>query len=123
MLTRTQLAGLIGIYGLVVIGSGVIRYLGPDSSTNGLYFGLVLGGWALLGAGLVALNQVLAGRIFAAMAIAVVVMYFSYDVVKDLSNSFKITGTEIRKAFLVIGGLVTAVLMCLPLKNRSPVTP
>lgn len=118
MITSKLLAATIGVFGLAVIAGGVIRYyFSADPSTNGLYFGLVLGGWALVGAVLAAVNQVLAARLVTAPAVAVVVMWFSYDMYKDLKNEFKITSTEVRKAVVVVLGVASGVAICLPLRK------
>lgn len=118
MITHKQLAAVIGVFGLAVIAGGLIRYFfSADPSTNGLYFGLVMGGIALVGAVLAFVNQVLPARLITAFAAAVVVLWFGYDMFKDLSNNFKITEAEIRKTIVVVLGVATAVAICLPIRK------
>ena len=119
MLTNNQLAAVIGIFGLAVIAGGVIRhFFSADPSTNGLYFGLVMGGLAVIGAVLAGLNQVLSARVITALAVVVVVLWFGYDMLQDLSREFKITSAEVRKTIVVVLGLATGVAICLPLKKK-----
>lgn len=120
MITHKQLSAVIGVFGLAVIAGGLIRYFfSVDPSTNGLYFGLVMGGTALLGAALAWVNQLLAARLVTAFAAAVVVLWFGYDMFKDLSSNFKITEAEIRKTIVLILGVATAIAICLPIRKNS----
>lgn len=118
MLTSKQLAGVIGVFGLAVVAGGVIRgFFSADPSTNGLYFGLVLGGMALVGAVLAAVNQIWAARIVTALAVAVVVLWFGFDMYKDLSGGAKFTSAEVRKSITIVLGVATAVAICLPIRK------
>jgi peptidoglycan/LPS O-acetylase OafA/YrhL len=120
MLTNKQLAAAIGVFGMAVIASGVIRMMTDANGQNGLYFGLVMGGIALVGAVLAAINQVRLARVVAGFAVAVVLLWFVYDMYKDLSRSFKIGEPEIRKSVLIVLGIVLTVLMALPRRKGSP---
>jgi hypothetical protein len=114
MITYKQLAAVIGIFGLVVIGSGLIRYLTDSAGQNGLYFGLFAGGIALIGAALSAANLTLLGRIVAALAVALVLLWFSYDMYNDLKRNFVIGGAEVRKTIVLASGLLAAIAIGLP---------
>jgi NADH:ubiquinone oxidoreductase subunit 6 (subunit J) len=119
MLTNKQLAAAVGLFGLAVIASGVIRMLTDARGHNGLYFGLVMGGIALLGAVLAGVNRPLLARIVAGFAVAVVVLWFSFDMYKDLSRNFKIGEPEIRKSVLIVLGLALAVIMSWPQRGAG----
>ncbi len=119
MLTNKQLAAAIGVFGLAVIASGIIRILTDVNGHNGLYFGLVMGGIALVGAMLAGVNRTLLARIVAGFAIAVVVMWFSFDMYKDLSRNSQFGEPEIRKTVLILLGVSLAVLMSLPKRRQA----
>lgn len=119
MLTNKQLAAAVGLFGLAVIASGVIRMLTDANGQNGLYFGLVMGSIALAGAVLAGVNQLLLARIVAGFAVAVVLLWFSFDMYKDLSRNFKIGEPEIRKSVLIVLGLTLAVIMALPARGAG----
>jgi peptidoglycan/LPS O-acetylase OafA/YrhL len=119
MLTPKQLAAAIGLFGLAVITSGVIRMLTDANGQNGLYFGLVMGSVALLGAVLAGVNQLLLARIVAAFAVAVVLLWFGYDMFNDLKRNFKIGVPEIRKSILIVLGVALAIVMALPVKRAA----
>lgn len=117
MLTNKQLAAAIGLFGLAVIASGVIRMLTDARGHNGLYFGLVMGGIALIGAVLAGVNRLLLARIIAGFAVSVVLLWFSFDMYKDLSRNFKIGEPEIRKSVLIVLGVALAVIMAWPVRG------
>lgn len=116
MITHKQLAAAIGAFGLAVIASGVIRMLTDARGHNGLYFGLVMGSIALVAAVLAVKRQFLLARIVAGFAIAVVVLWFAFDMYKDLSRQFKIGEPEIRKTVLIILGVALTIIMTLPVR-------
>lgn len=118
MLTSKQLAAVIGVFGLSVVAGGVIRhFFSADPSLNGLYFGLVMGGLALVGAILAVVNRLLAARIVAGVAVAVVVLWFSVDMYKDLKKQSKFTSTEVRKSIVVVLGVAAGVAVFLPIRK------
>jgi peptidoglycan/LPS O-acetylase OafA/YrhL len=119
MLTNKQLAAAIGVFGLAVSASGVIRMLTDANGQNGLYFGLVMGSIALAGAVLAGVNRPLLARLVAGFAVAVVLLWFSFDMYKDLSRNFKIGEPEIRKSVLIVLGLALAVIMALPARGAG----
>ncbi|WP_425617714.1 hypothetical protein NA78x_001399 [Anatilimnocola sp. NA78] len=111
-----RIALALGLFGVVVIGSGLIRFLSTPAGQNGLYFGLVMGGIVLAGVLLAGLNLVLAGRIVGGLGIALVLLWFGYDLYQDLAANFVIGSAEIRK-FVVLGaGVAAAILIILPIK-------
>ncbi len=119
-MTSKQLAAAIGVFGLAVIGSGLIRYLTTPGGENGLYFGLVMGGLAVVGARLAALNQMLAGRIVGGLAVAFVCLWFGYDLYKDSqAANFVFGSAEVRKVIVLALGALTAAALFLPLAARK----
>ena len=117
MIFPKQLAAACGVFGLAVIASGVIRMLTDVKGQNGLYFGLVMGGIALAAAALAAMRQILAARIVASFAIAVVVLWFG----NDLSKNFSFGEAGIRKMILIVLGVALAVILALPIRATAPV--
>lgn len=105
------------IFGLVVIGSGLFRYLSTTGGENGLYFGLVMGGLVLLGALLLGVGQRLAGSLVGAVAIALVLMWFSYDMYRDVVATQTVGSAEIRKSIVLVVGVAAAIVLFLPSKQ------
>jgi hypothetical protein len=64
------------LYGLVLIGGGIVRYVAAPDGEKGLGFGLATGLMALAGAGLFAINKPLAARILTMIAIVFVLGFF-----------------------------------------------
>lgn len=114
MITHRHLAFALGIFALVEIGSGVWRFLTTPAGQNGLYFGLITGGIALLGALLAWFGQMLAGRIVGGLGIALTLLWFCYDLYKDLQANIAIGPTEIRKLLVIGVGVAALVVACLP---------
>src|SRR5262245_21694261 len=113
MITHRHLAIVLGVFGLANIVSGLWRFLSTDGGHNGLYFGLVTGGIALVGAILAWFGQMLAGRIVGTLAATGVLLWFCYDLYKDLAANPTIGQQEIRKLIVIAIGVVTAVVICL----------
>lgn len=106
-----SLVGWIGVFGVAVIVSGLVRYLTTPAGQNGLYFGLVMGGLALLGAFLALLNLRLVGKIVGLLAVSFVLLWFGYDMYRDLAAKFVLGPDELRKAAVIALGAVTAVFV------------
>lgn len=107
----------MALFGLAVIASGLIRYLTTTGGENGLYFGLVMGGLALIGALLAAFQFRLAGMLVGLMAIAFVVLWFGYDTYRDVASTHKFGSAEVRKAIVVALGIITAVALFAPSRH------
>lgn len=67
------------IYGLAVIASGMIRYLGSPGGDAGLWFGVVMGGLAVAASGCFWTDRVLFGTILTWFTIAVVGGWFVFE--------------------------------------------
>ena len=88
MITHKQLAAAIGLFGLVVIGSGLVRYLTDTAGQNRTLLWPLCGRHGRYpGAVLAIFHLSLVGRIVAGLAIALVLLWFSYDMYKDLSGT------------------------------------
>ncbi|WP_254506974.1 hypothetical protein [Anatilimnocola floriformis] len=119
MISHKQLAAACGIFGLAVIAGGVIRILMDANGQNGLYFGLAMGSIALMAATFAFIGQIWPARIVAALAIFVVVLWFGYDMYRDLKNNFRIGEAEIRKSVVIALGVALAVILALPVKKAN----
>ena len=75
-LTRSSVAL---IYGLLVIGSGLWRYLEQPDGEKGLWFGIVMGAIALLGSLCFRVNRLAAGRAAIWLSILFVGGWFVYE--------------------------------------------
>ncbi len=69
----------MGAYGLAVIVSGLIRFFSAVGGTNGLGFGLVMGGWALVAAVLLLLRWKVLGLILGWSAVLIVGTWFCLE--------------------------------------------
>ena len=116
-MTQRTLTAAICIFAIAVIASGAIRFLLDANGQNGLYFGLAMGGLAFLGAWLIAIDLVRVGKIVALFVVAVVLLWFTFDIYRDLNNEFKIGSAEVRKLSVIAVG--ASLLICFFFHTRE----
>jgi hypothetical protein len=103
------------LYGLAVIASGIYRIVSEEGGEKGLWFGLVMGTFALGAACLLWSKRPLIGKILAWAVVAFVGGWFIYET--SIQNGF---GHGDLRMYLMIGlSLVEAVLLCLPAKSQD----
>ena len=103
--TRLRLI-TIGLFGVVVIGSGWWRYLGADGGTTGLWFGMVMGGLSLLSSGLFAARINIAAHALAWTCLVVVGGWFVYEALIENGGS----NAEPRQLVVIVVTLVSTGL-------------
>ena len=113
---RPDLRGWVTtVFGLSVITSGLWRYFSAEGGEAGLWFGLVMGGLALVAAGLFFTRKQLPATILVWLCIAFVGGWFCYEsfIKKGFANA------ETRQ--LIIIGLtgLTALFHLSAIKKRS----
>ena len=79
MISRRIVSSITASFGVAVILSGLYRYYTADGGSNGLWFGLVMGGMALLAALLQRTRLALLGDALAAVAALFVGGWFCYE--------------------------------------------
>lgn len=97
----------IFLYGGVVIASGVWRVLFAEGGATGLWFGLVMGGFAWLSAALYGFGKSVAAKGAALFCLLVVGGWFTYESFfrKGFSNA------EFRQLLVIVVSLLVAVVL------------
>lgn len=97
----------IGLFGLLVIGSGLLRFLSAEGGQTGLIFGLVMGSIALLGSCFFLRHQNLPAQFASWTAITFVGGWFCYEsfIKKGLGDA------EPRQLVIIAVTFVTAFLL------------
>ena len=72
-------AAIALLYGLCVIGNGMVRYFSEPDGETGLWFGVVMGAFAVLAALFFALRKSAIGNALIGFAILVVGGWFVYE--------------------------------------------
>ena len=97
----------MGLFGLIVIGSGLWRFFSAEGGYNGLWFGIVMGGLALISAGLLFVQKTKPGIILGSFSILLVGGWFGYEsfVKKGIANS------EARQIIVIAATIIAGALM------------
>ena len=95
------------LFGCVVVLSGIWRIVSADGGSTGLWFGLILGGFAWFGGLLFWKGRKVPAYTISFLCIALVGGWFGYEsfVKKGFANS------EVRQLLVICSSLVTAVLL------------
>ena len=108
--SRTLVAS---VFGIAVIGSGLMRYLGQPNGEKGLWFGVVMGGIALLAAVCFRYGMVTPARVMIWLSILFVGSWFIYEAL--IKKGFG----EAEPRMLVIIGLSVATAVYFLLQYRT----
>ena len=93
----------IAIFGVVVIGSGLWRFLTAEGGSTGLWFGVVMGGLGLLSSGLFAARVNLAAHGLAWICLVLVGGWFGYEALIEKG----IADAEPRQLIVIVVTLIT----------------
>lgn len=105
----------LALYGLIVVGSGMLRYFGQDGGETGLWFGIVMGTLALIAAAFFKFDRKLPGHLIVWPTIAIVGGWFFYEALikKGFAHS------ETRQLVVIAVSVALAVAMALPGRNKA----
>jgi len=102
--SRPMLALITACFGITVILSGLYRYFMEPGGSAGLWFGLVMGGLALVGAILQLTKVPAVGDVLAVLAAIFVGGWFCFE-------NFGKSKHEIRMYLMIIASIVELVLV------------
>ena len=96
-------------FGLIVLASGLWRYFGAEGGTNGLWFGVVMGGVAMASGGLFRIGMATAAGVLAWVSIALVGGWFGYEALIKKG----ITVAEPRQLIVIAVTILASLAMIL----------
>lgn len=108
-------ARVLFLFGLVVVASGCLRYFGQEGGEKGLWFGLVMGGVALLGAALLRRGLRRTGLGLGGVALAFVAGWFTYEALIDKGWAL----SETRQLVVLALCVPTAVALAWPRRGAA----
>ena len=108
-----------GTFGLAVIGSGLWRFFSADGGHAGLWFGIVMGGLALVSAWLSWLGRTRTAAVLIGLCLVFVGGWFTYEsfVKKGLAEA------EPRQLMIIVLTILTTIALLLQTARSNPSEP
>ena len=105
----------VGLYGVSVIASGMLRYFGQDGGETGLIFGAIMGLIAIVAAVCFAVDQKVAGHCLAWSTILLVGGWFVYEAL--VKKGFDVA--ELRQLVIIALSVLAATVLLVPKKGGA----